>query len=103
MDSNRNLGLRKVKRDDVLTLTYSEMIDGVFDCSRVSAAASTRKLRLLAHLVVPDHIQQPDHIRSSRQILQNLDLPLYLLLLDGFQDLDDTFLVGGDVDGFKDL
>jgi hypothetical protein len=35
--------------------------------------------------------------------LQDLDLPLDLLLLDGFEHLDDAFGRGREVDGFEDL
>jgi hypothetical protein len=35
--------------------------------------------------------------------LQDLDLSLYLLLLDRLENLDDTFLVVNDVDAFEDF
>jgi hypothetical protein len=35
--------------------------------------------------------------------LQDLDLPLDLLLLDGFEHLDDAFGRGREMDGFEDL
>ena len=41
---------------------------------------------------IPNNIQELNHIRSSRQILQNLDFTLNLLLLDRLERLDDTFL-----------
>ncbi len=55
------------------------------------------------HLTIPHNIQQPDNVRSPRQVLENLNLPLDLLLLDRFQDFHDAFLVGRDVNGFKHL
>ena len=54
-------------------------------------------------LAVSDHVQQRNHIWSARQILQDLDLALYLLFLDWLQDFDDTFLIVDNVDPFKDL
>mmetsp|Transcript_51395 Transcript_51395/g.111835 ORF Transcript_51395/g.111835 Transcript_51395/m.111835 type:complete len:285 (-) Transcript_51395:240-1094(-) len=40
-------------------------------------------------LRVPDDIEQLDDVGPARQIHQDLDLALDLLLLDGFEDLDD--------------
>ena len=54
-------------------------------------------------LAVPHHIQQSHDIGPAREVLQDLDFALYLLLLDGFQDLDDAFLVVDDVDALEDL
>lgn len=54
-------------------------------------------------LTIPHHVQQCNNIRPSGQILQYLDLPLYLLLLDGFENFDNAFLVVGDVDAFENL
>lgn len=54
-------------------------------------------------LVVPHNVQQRNDVGSTGEVLQNLDLPLYLLLLDGLEDLDDAFLVVDDVDAFEDL
>lgn len=55
------------------------------------------------NLVVANDIQQSDDVGSAAEVLQDLDLALYLLLLDGLEDLDDTFLVVDDVDTLKDL
>jgi hypothetical protein len=52
---------------------------------------------------VPNNVQKGYDIRSSREILQDLDLALDLLLLDGLQDLYDTFLVGTNVYSLKYL
>jgi hypothetical protein len=49
-------------------------------------------------LAISHYIQQGDNIGSSRQILQDFDLSLYLLLLDRLQDFDDAFLVVDDID-----
>lgn len=57
----------------------------------------------MPYLVVPDHIKKSHDIRSPAQILQNLDLALYLLLLNGLEDLDYALLVVDDVDAFEDL
>lgn len=58
---------------------------------------------LSTHLTIPDHVQQANHVRSPREVLQDLDLALDLLLLDRLEHLDDAFAVRGDVDGFEDL
>lgn len=55
------------------------------------------------NLCVPDNIEEGDDIRPTGQILQNLDLALNLLLLDGLQHLDDAFLVVDNVDALKDF
>jgi hypothetical protein len=54
-------------------------------------------------LAVPDHIQQRDNIRAPGEILQDLDLPLDLLLLDRLEHLDHTLLVVDNIDAFEDL
>lgn len=54
-------------------------------------------------LAIPHNVQQCDHIGPSTEILQDLDLPLNLLLLDRLQHLDDAFLVVHDVDPFEHL
>jgi hypothetical protein len=54
-------------------------------------------------LTVADHIQQRNDIWATRQVLQDLDLALYLLLFDRFQDLDDAFLVVDDIDPFENF
>jgi len=45
------------------------------------------------YLRVSDNIQQPDDVRPTRQVLQNLDLSLDLLLLDRLEHFDDALLV----------
>ena len=57
----------------------------------------------MIYLAVSDHIQQGNDVRPSGKVLQDLDLPLDLLLLDRFQDLDNTLLVIDDIDAFKDF
>jgi hypothetical protein len=54
-------------------------------------------------LRVPDHVEEGNNIGAPGQILQDLDLTLDLLLLDGLEHLDDAFLVVDDVDAFEDL
>jgi hypothetical protein len=54
-------------------------------------------------LRIPDNVEQGDNVGPAGQVLQNLDLALYLLLLDGLEDLDDAFLVVNDVDALEDL
>jgi hypothetical protein len=68
-------------------------------CSKPSKQAQRQK----AYLRISNNIQQSNDIRSSRQVLQDLDLTLYLLLLDRLQHLDDTLLVVCDVDTLKDF
>jgi hypothetical protein len=57
----------------------------------------------VAYLRVADDVKESDNIGATRQVLKNLDLALYLLLLDRLQDLDDAFLVVDNVDALKDL
>ena len=54
-------------------------------------------------MAVPDNIQQSHNVWPARQILQDLDLSLYLLLLHRLEHLDDTLLVVGDIDALKNL
>lgn len=54
-------------------------------------------------LVVANNIQQRDDIRTSGEVLKDLDLSLDLLLLDGLENLYDTLLIIDDVDAFEHL
>jgi hypothetical protein len=54
-------------------------------------------------LRIPHHIQQLNNIRPPTHILQNLDLALNLLLLDGLEDFDDAFGVVAHVVAFEYL
>jgi hypothetical protein len=54
-------------------------------------------------LAISDNIQQSNDVGPTGQVLQDLDLALYFLLLDGFEDLNDTFLIVGDVDALEDF
>jgi hypothetical protein len=55
------------------------------------------------YLRISDDIEELNDVRSTREVLQDLDLSLDLLLLDWFQYFDDAFLIGGDIDSFKDF
>jgi hypothetical protein len=55
------------------------------------------------HLRVPHDIQQVDDVLPPWQVLQDLDLTLDLLLLDGLENLDDAFLLVHDVDTFENF
>lgn len=55
-----------------------------------------------AHGVFNDALQRDD-VGTAAQVLQDLDLALYLLLFDRLQSLDYAFLVVGHVDRFEDL
>jgi len=52
---------------------------------------------------IANHVQQGYDIWTSRQVLENFDFPLDLLLLDGFEDFDDTLFVVDYVNTFEDL
>jgi hypothetical protein len=52
-------------------------------------------------LIVSNQIQQTNNVGATRQILKNFDFSLNLLLLDWFQNLDNTFLVVGHANSFK--
>ena len=47
--------------------------------------------RSAAYLRIPDDIQQRDNVRSTRNVLQDLDFSLDLLLLYRLEDFDDAF------------
>jgi hypothetical protein len=95
-------------------LTYSETIEGVLlwrhdvdkeniSTTELSTSVRTRQPWAWTHLRIPNNVQERDDVRPTGQVLQDLDLPLDLLLLDGFEHLDDTFGRGWEVDGFEDL
>jgi hypothetical protein len=96
-------------------LTYSKISDGVLLCSSLvsislkhAAAVGSQypvanPVGAVTNLVVAHHIQQRDDVGATRQILQDLDLTLYLLLLDRLEDLDDAFLVVDHIDALKNL
>jgi len=54
-------------------------------------------------LRVADDVEEGDDIGAAGEVLQDLDLSLDLLLLDGLENLDDAFLVVDDVDALKDF
>lgn len=54
-------------------------------------------------LRVSHDVQQRNNVGPAGQVLQDLDLPLDLLLLNGLENLDYTFLVVDDVDALEDL
>lgn len=55
------------------------------------------------YLAVAHDIEKSDNVWAATEILENLDFSLYLLLLDGLEDLDDAFLVVDDVDALEHL
>lgn len=57
----------------------------------------------MSNLGISDHVEQRNDVGAACQVLQDLDLSLNLLLLDGLEDLDDAFLVIDDVDAFKNF
>lgn len=89
-----------------------QFIDVVSHIKIIELGIQTPKIRVIdilknqarrLALAIPHDIQQRHDVRPSTQILQNLNLPLDLLLLNRLQDLDDAFLVVDNVDAFKDL
>lgn len=54
-------------------------------------------------MAIPNNIQQSNNVWATRQILQDLDLSLDLLLLYGLEHLDDAFLIVDNVDPLKNL
>ena len=54
-------------------------------------------------LAVSDDIEESHDVGTAGQVLQDLDLSLDLLLLDGLEHFDDAFLVVDDIDALKDL
>lgn len=72
-------------------------------CSEISIVHILENQARRLALAVTDDIEQRNDIRPARQVLQDLDLALYFLLLDRLQDFDDAFLVVDDVDAFEHL
>jgi len=56
-----------------------------------------------AHLRIPHNVEQGNNVRPSGKVLEDLDLPLDLLLLDRLKDFDDAFLVVDYVDALEHL
>jgi len=54
-------------------------------------------------MAVANNVKEANDVGSTGEVLQNLDLALDLLLLDGLEDLDDALLVRGEVDRLEDL
>src|ERR1700710_1383884 len=79
------------------------MRDGVLLCTWMISHGLLIEQLFPAYLTVPNNIQQRDNVRPTTQVLQDLDLPLYLLLLDRLEHFDDTFLVVDDIDALKDF
>ena len=52
---------------------------------------------------VANHVQQGYNIWTPSQVLENFDFSFDLLLLNGFEDFDDTLFVIDDVDALKNL
>ena len=67
------------------------------------AVAHAVFFRITTDLVVAHHIQKRNNVGTARQVLKDLDLALYLLLLDRLQDLDDALLVVDHVDALEHL
>lgn len=55
------------------------------------------------YLGIADDVEEGNNIRSSGEILENLDFPLDLLLLDWFEDFDDAFLFVDHINSFEYL
>jgi hypothetical protein len=98
-----------------VAFTCSKTSAGVFefgslDAARCSLGQGKRPHSLSAwqaHTTttahIPHNVQQLNDVRSTANILQNLDLPLNLLLLDGLEDLDDAVLTRHNIHAMKHL
>lgn len=62
----------------------------------------TTTARACAPLTLDD-VEQRDYVGPAPEILQNLDLPLDLFLLDRLEDLDDAARLVLDVDALEHL
>ena len=82
-------------------------MEGVFDCCELARQRSWCAPATLAHssthMAVANNVKEANDVGSTGEVLQNLDLALDLLLLDGLEDLDDALLVRGEVDRLEDL
>ena len=68
-----------------------------------SATRFDGRQRDRTNLRVSNNVEESNDIGSARQVLQDLDLSLDLLLLDRLENLDDALLVVDDIDAFKDF
>lgn len=59
------------------------------------------RLGIRTHLRIANNVEKRDDVGAACQVLENLDLSLDLLLLNGLQDLDHAFLVVDNVDAFE--
>lgn len=59
--------------------------------------------RGVVYLTVSDHVQQRDNVRPAGEVLQNLDLPFYLLLLHRLENLYDTLLIVDNINALENL
>jgi hypothetical protein len=57
----------------------------------------------VSYLRIANDVEEGDDVGAAAQVLEDFDLTLDLLLLNGLEDLDDAFLVIDYVDALKDL
>lgn len=57
----------------------------------------------MIYLAIPNNIQQRNNIWASREVLQDLNFSLYLLLFHRLKDFDNAFLIIDDIYAFEDL
>lgn len=99
-----------------MLLTASNIREGVLLCGHIPSAQGVKAdtggkkeypianpVGTITNLVVAYHVQQRHDIGPAGQVLEDFDLALYLLLLDGLEHFDDALLVVDDVDALEDL
>jgi hypothetical protein len=91
---------------------FEQLVDVVADVDVVELGVESAEVGIIdvfeneggrLALRVPHDVKQGDNVGTAGQVLQNLNLALYLLLLDGLEDFDDAFLVVDDVDALEYL
>lgn len=99
------LAVTEVQRLEQLENVEANIVIGKagVQCAEVGVVDSLEDQTRSLALVVANNIQQSHNIGPTREVLQNLDLTLDLLLLDRLEDLDNAFLVVDDVDSLENL
>ena len=81
-----------------MLLTYSKIKLGVLLC-HVSLISTD----FAANLIIPDDIEESNNIWATTQNLKDFDFSFDFLLLDRFEDFDNTFLIIGDINALENF
>ena len=82
---------------------HVEVLELWVQCPEISVVDVLEYQARRLALTVSYYIEEGDYVGTAAEVLQDLDLSFYLLLLNWFEDLDHAFLVVNHVDAFEDL